>query len=242
LQQVITNLVLNARDAMNGKGTVMISARSQQGLSGGRASIAVRDTGSGMTPAILQHIFEPLYTTKRTGTGLGLAVALQVIQAHGGTIEVESTPGQGTTFNITLPMAATDGQSRTADIGSRRTSVQRIVLVEDEMAVAAGIVYLLESEGLSVRAVHTGEEALPVIEAFKPDVVILDMSLPDMHGTQVYQQIAEHYPSLPVILSSGHEDVSAMNFNRDGVAFLRKPYDFETLMATIEKISGFTSG
>ena len=247
LQQVVTNLVLNARDAMGGRGVVTIEVvddSDSHAFSFGRVPpglllITVRDTGSGMTPEVLRNIFEPLFTTKRTGTGLGLAVAQQVIRGHGGSIHAESKVGEGTTFFILLPTAAADELPPGHEKEHSTPRVERVVLIEDEAAVATGITLLLEIEGVRVRVADRGGLALAAIEAFHPDAVILDMSLPDMRGEEVYELIAARYPTLPVLFSSGHGDESSVEqyCRSEHVAFLRKPYDLAALTEALEKIT-----
>jgi DNA-binding response OmpR family regulator len=121
----------------------------------------------------------------------------------------------------------------------QRVAVQRVVLVEDEAAIAAGIVMLLESEGVEVKAVELGGQAMSAIEAFRPDVVILDMSLPDMDGSRVFELISETWPTLPVLFSSGNGDQSSVDsFLRKGrVGFLRKPYGFDELLGALERLT-----
>ncbi len=247
LQQVLTNLVLNARDALSDKGVITIAvqdATSGKEFTFGRvppgfALLSVHDNGSGMTPEVLQNIFEPLFTTKRTGTGLGLAVALQVIRRHGGSIHAESKVGEGTTFFILLPTAFAETPALVLAKEQAKPRTRRVVLVEDEPAVATGIVLLLETEGVEVRVAERGGDALWAIEDFQPDAVILDMSLPDMRGTTVYERIAAQYPMLPVLFSSGHGDESDVEkyFASEHVAFLRKPYELAALMEALEKIT-----
>ncbi len=245
LQQVITNLVINARDAMPNGGTITVIIADHGNerqfpfgrIPDGMVLLAVRDTGSGMLPEVLESIFEPLFTTKRSGTGLGLAVAQQVIDRHGGTIRVESTPGEGTTFYILLPAAA---QASIQQIQRRinSSSVRRVLLVEDEPAVASGIATLLEGEGIEVLAVERGGDAPDATVSFRPDAVILDLSLPDMSGLDVYVVLKTLVPDLPIIFSSGHADQAALEQQIDSssIAFLRKPYELEALLETLQKI------
>jgi PAS domain S-box-containing protein len=247
LQQVLTNLVLNARDAMAGGGVITIAVHDETSgadfssgpIPPGVVLITVHDTGGGMSPEVLRNIFEPLFTTKRTGTGLGLAVALQVIRRHGGSIHAESKVGQGTTFFIFLPTAPAEMPEVVPEKEVVNSRIRRVLLVEDEPAVATGIVLLLEAEGIEVRAIERGGEALDAIKDFRPDGVILDMSLPDMRGTEVYERIAAQHPDMPVLFSSGHGDESQVeNFTNEHVAFLRKPYEFAALMTALDNIAG----
>jgi signal transduction histidine kinase/ActR/RegA family two-component response regulator len=252
LQQVFTNLILNARDAMPGGGRVTIELRHDD--EGARlpfaiehpelyAHFVVRDTGCGMTAEMLRHVFEPLFTTKRNGTGLGLPVALQVVQRHGGEMFVESAPGVGTAFHIFLPLSAPVAPVRAPEPAPapapKRTPAKRILLVEDDTTVALGLVLLLELEGMQVRVARTGEEALAILDRERPDVVILDMGLPDMEGTQVFDAFAKRYPHLPVIFSTGDGDRTKIEslLARPNVGFLVKPYNHATLLDTITEVT-----
>jgi two-component system, cell cycle sensor histidine kinase and response regulator CckA len=244
LQQVVTNLVLNARDAMSDGGRIVISVHDEEssGLGPsleGLVLLEISDNGSGMQRDVLDHIFDPLFTTKRTGTGLGLAVAQQIIRRQGGSISAESTPGKGTTFHIVLPAVVPTNVHSIQAKEPRRATVSRVVLVEDEIAIATGLTMLLESEGVAVRAVELGGEAMSAIETFHPDAVILDLSLPDMDGAAVMRLISDAWPNLPVLLSSGHGDLSTIEqyFATGRVAFLRKPYELDELLEALEKVA-----
>jgi len=244
LQQVLTNLVLNARDAMSDGGRIVISVYDEEssGLGpslAGLVLLEISDNGSGMEADVLDRIFDPLFTTKRTGTGLGLAVAQQIIRRQGGSISAESTPGKGTTFHIVLPSVVPTNVHSIQANEPRRATVRRVVLVEDEAAIATGLTMLLESEGVAVRAVELGAEAMAAIEEFHPDAVILDMSLPDMDGAAVMRLIADAWPDLPVLLSSGHGDQSTVEqyFATGRVAFLRKPYELDELLEALENVA-----
>ena len=245
LQQVVTNLVINARDAMPGAGTITLTiAESGNGqhypfgnIPPKMILLSVRDTGTGMSAAVLQNIFEPLFTTKRSGTGLGLAVAQQVITLHGGSIHVQSAPGAGTTFFILLQAAP----SVAAPQEKRRESgvqIHRVLLVEDESAVGEGIAALLKAEGIEVRLVQRGSEAQAAAISFAPDAVVLDVGLPDMNGWDVYLALRKTSPGLPIVFSSGHGDQAALELQIDSprVAFLRKPYDIDTLIDALHKV------
>jgi signal transduction histidine kinase/CheY-like chemotaxis protein len=246
MQQVITNLVINARDAMPAGGAVSLtlatSAREDSlftGLSEHErfVHLTVRDAGSGIDPEILEQIFEPLFTTKRSGTGLGLAVARQVLTQHAGFIFAENVRGGGTAFHIFLPQA--DEGVRTA-VAVRKTSgrIRRLLLVEDEASVAAGLSSLLELQKIVVRVVEQGREVVRAIEEFAPDAVVLDLTLPDIDGREVFAQITARWPHLPVVFSTGHSGEAdlAQELSRDHVGFLLKPYEVSALMAAIEKV------
>ena len=252
LQQIFTNLVLNARDAMPDGGTLTIDVRHEP--PNARlpfaidhperfAHVIVRDTGCGMSVETQRHIFEPLFTTKKSGTGLGLPVTHQVVQRHGGDIFVESTPGAGTTFHIFLPLAAESVEARATELAQEIQAMhdaRRVLLIEDDVSVAAGLVSLLELEGLHVDIATTGEEALRRVEELDPDVVVLDVGLPDMDGTSVYTALAEQYPDLPIVFSTGHADKGKLNslLERPHVAFLLKPYESSALLGAIREVMG----
>jgi PAS domain S-box-containing protein len=258
LHQIFTNLVVNARDAMPAGGRIHIAVRREPRdahFSFGVvdhperfAHFIVSDTGPGIPPQTLDHIFEPLFTTKANGTGLGLAVAHQVVHLHGGEIFAESEVGAGTSFHIFVPLAPelpagmvhaeaagempqehpmSENEDGRADV--------HVLLVEDDEAVAAGLLALLEVDGLTVDLVGTGAEAIDFLEQRRPDVVVLDVGLPDMDGTSVYSYVQKTDPKLPVIFSTGHADRARLDELSPGrpVLYLSKPFDGEVLLQTI---------
>lgn len=237
LNQVLTNLVINARDA--GAKTIRLDiARACE--PNAHAHLRVMDDGGGIPESILPHIFEPLFTTKTTkGTGLGLAVAQKIVAAHGGEIFVDSRAGIGTTFHLLLPLADT---TRLVVDDDRAVSVDappcRIVLVEDDPSVAEGMLALLETEGFDVTLAATGAIALEVIPRLPPDLVILDIGLPDMSGFDVYEQIAKRWPNIRVIFSTGHGDVAAMQEHAvpSTPVCLLKPYTIDDLLGAIATV------
>ncbi|HXI11167.1 MAG TPA: PAS domain S-box protein [Thermoanaerobaculia bacterium] len=250
LQQVLTNLCLNARDAMNGEGTLTMtvsqcSSRDTLPFVGVThpekfIHFSIADTGTGIASDVIGHIFEPLFTTKReAGTGLGLAITHQLITKHGGEIHVESIEGKGTTFHILLPCAPRPVEIANAQPAPAVRSIKRVVLVEDERLVGEGLVMLLEYDGIAVRWVLTAAEAPAAIAAFEPDLLILDVGLPDMNGFDLYRQLKLHFPHLPTIFSTGHGDQSLVaQFGDAPVAYLLKPYEYETLNRAMTELIG----
>ncbi len=247
--QVVTNLAINARDAMAGRGgELRIAAdvaRSFGTFDFGVVKtpdqyvhIQISDDGTGMTREQLGHVFEPLFTTKPGGTGLGLAVSYQIVTRHGGKMFAQSEPGRGSTFHILLPAASPLVRIDDAEEDTAPLPVRRILLVEDETCVAAGVQTLLELEGIRVTLVTTGAAALPAIEQHKPDAVVLDIGLPDMDGVDVYRRIAKRWPELPVLFSSGHADPNYLEeyLRKPNVALLVKPYDFDVMMRTLTEV------
>jgi CheY-like chemotaxis protein len=232
-------------------GTIRIEARRERGDAtfsfghvgknpGSYAHFLVSDTGCGIDEETLRHIFEPLFTTKKNGTGLGLAVTHQVVQLHGGEIFVESTEGAGTTFHIFLPLSAAHPAVLPEAAGElpHDRGRRRILLVEDDPSVAAGLTALLECEGFCVTRARTGNEALLALRRTTPDAVILDVGLPDMDGHRVYASIASTHPSLPVIFSTGHADRGQFEelLVRPNVEYLLKPYEGEALMDALARV------
>ncbi|MGH9419658.1 MAG: hybrid sensor histidine kinase/response regulator, partial [Thermoanaerobaculia bacterium] len=243
LTQVMINLALNARDAMEPRGGRLVfeARRAREGEIPNEerfVHIAVSDTGSGIAPDDLPYIFEPLFTTKQRGTGLGLSVVFQIVAAHEGHVFVDSEPGIGTTFHLFIPAVEAPSPHETppADVPQRRESL-RLLLVEDEEVVATGLRWSLEAAGIEVRSVATAAEVMPAVNEFRPDVVVLDLSLPDGDGREVYERgLASS--SIPVIFSSGHASEAdiAQLMQSSRTAFLMKPYPVDELLETIDRL------
>jgi two-component system cell cycle sensor histidine kinase/response regulator CckA len=244
---VFTNLIANARDAMPGGGRLRIAARRATGdghYSFGIVNdvermvhVEVRDSGTGIDPIVIKHIFDPLFTTKRTGgTGLGLAIVHRIIDSHGGAVFAESQDGLGTTFHIFLPLGGALAPQPARD--SVRRPVGRLLLIEDDALVAAAIGALLQDEGIAAEIVTQGSDAVPAIERSRPTAVVLDLNLPDLPGEEVYRRIAERWPDLPVVFSTGHADESklAEYLRKPNVTYLLKPYELEALLAAVGKV------
>jgi len=236
--QVLSNLVTNARDSMSQGGAIEIHASAQEG---GGVHMAVSDTGGGMPSDVAARVFEPFFTTKRVGTGLGLAVAHQIVTLHGGSLKVDSKPGIGTTFHILLPSASDSAPAVVSPppaLSVTRTLPRSVVLVEDEHQVAAGITSMLEAVSIVVVTVDRGSAAVGTIERVEPEAVILDIELPDVDGVTVYERIHARWPDLPVVFSTGHADKSKLEplLLRPHVGFLMKPYDSETLLASLADV------
>ncbi|HYO74902.1 MAG TPA: ATP-binding protein [Thermoanaerobaculia bacterium] len=226
IRQALANLVANARDAMPDGGTITISAT----VDADRVRITTRDTGAGIAPDVLPHIFDPLFTTRRSGIGLGLSVVRQLVAANGGTVEVESVPGEGTAFHIFL--------ARMPSPRIMNTSVQRLVLIEDDNDVADGVSQMLALEGVRVDHVTTGGMAEEAVIRFSPDAVLLDLNLPDLDGTQVFERLNARWPQLPVVFCSGDVDTTRVlpYLESPNVRFLPKPYDIDLLLQALREM------
>ena len=251
LDQVLTNLVFNARDAMPDGGTLFIGVshcRSGTAFRFGVVNtpdqfvhLVVRDTGIGISAETMNHIFEPLFTTKKSGgTGLGLAVAHQIVLRHKGHIFAESMPGEGATFHVFLPVTYPQLMVPKFNASIKKSSVRRVLMVEDDVAVSEGLVALFETEGIAVEVVSRGADAEAAVVRFNPEVVLLDIGLPDMDGTDVYHLLTKRWPKLPIVFSTGHGDEKKLEpyLSRAEVRFLMKPYDFATLIKVLHSIAG----
>lgn len=248
LLQTIVNIVLNARDAMMQPGVVTIAAqKTADDDSSARAlldstdfiSIEISDTGTGMNAETLKHVFDPLFTTKKSGTGLGLAVTRQIIERHGGRIFADSTLGEGTVFHIFLPVAkSAEVHVQSPAPEKREMQVARILLVEDDAAISSGLSTLLELDGFAMRVVATGGESFDAITDFEPDALVLDVGLPDIDGIELYQEIHRRWPRLPVIFSTGHGDRGRLESQLSGndVRLILKPYDSADLVDLLQTI------
>ena len=245
LHQAISNLVINARDAMpNGGAIVVRVCCDEPGTQFPFGSVpqverfahlVVADEGPGIPAPVKERIFEPLFTTKRHGTGLGLAITHQVVKRHGGLIFVESEEGTGTRFHIFLPLASGNVPKRVQEPAAKR----RVVVVEDDVDVATGIALLLQEENFAVDVVNRGADVAAAVERVQPDVLLLDVGLPDLDGTKVYEQIAAMHPHLPVIFSTGQGGERRLEryLSRGNVAMLLKPYDVDALISAINRLT-----
>jgi two-component system cell cycle sensor histidine kinase/response regulator CckA len=239
MQQVLMNLAINARDAMAGEGHLILRMTADREL----ATISVADTGPGISADILPHIFEPLFTTKNTGTGLGLAVVRQLVTGNGGSVDVRATSAAGAEFCVRLPVTnAVEELSGPAPVAAEAlppVTVQRVLLVDDDEIGSEGITMLLELEGFAVRTVGRAAEVADAVAQFRPDVVILDLTLPDGNGADIYRSLMSAHPGLPVVFASGHADPDVLRERTHGgrVALLKKPYDFLELMDQLRLIA-----
>jgi two-component system cell cycle sensor histidine kinase/response regulator CckA len=243
MQQVLLNLAINARDAMAGGGTLTLRA----GSCGEEVFLEVEDTGDGMNDATRAHLFEPFFSTKELGkgTGLGLAVVHGIVVEHGGRIEVESRPGQGSRFRVVLPPALCEGVpvSAPVDIAEEQVGVGCVLLVEDEAAVREGLAILLETIGYDVIAIDSGEEAITLQLDQAPDVLLTDVTLAGMGGPALGERLRERWPSMKVVLMSGYfEETLRANASERGWFFLQKPFEMIELTSHLRTALQGTPG
>jgi CheY-like chemotaxis protein len=233
LEQVITNLVFNARDALACGGNIHVGV--SPATAAGLVRISVADDGPGINPAVLDRIFEPLFTTKRNGTGLGLAIARRLMERQGGAITVENRPERGTVFHVLIPAA--EGVKNVArDDGHAAPGVRRILLVEDDPMAGAGLEELLKSEGFETTWVRAAGEACEAARHARPEVAIIDINLPDGSGVDLVPLLRAEHGELPIVISTGHVELDHID-EESRILSLMKPYELSDLLAAIENVT-----
>jgi PAS domain S-box-containing protein len=254
LSQVLMNLLTNASDALGDEpGAIEVRARrvtevdarwdSALGASvapGDWVLIEVRDTGAGMDEATRGRVFEPFFSTKERGHGLGLAACLGIVSAHGGAVLVESEPGRGSCFSVLLPASQDAPAPGPRPTPARAGRPCKVLVVDDEALVRAQLRRSLELRGYVVVEAADGRSGLAAVAAERPDVVILDMTMPDIDGAEVLLRLRAGGSRVPVIISSGYLDVSVeLRLPRGQFqGFLAKPYGASDLGAAIERALG----
>ncbi|MCU0303655.1 MAG: PAS domain S-box protein [Thermoanaerobaculales bacterium] len=253
LEQALLNLLINAADSMPHGGDITVSSRLVQHTDlaavdtepriGPHALVTVRDTGCGMDRDTIEHIFEPFFTTKGMtgGTGLGLASTYGIIKAHGGQIDVESSPGEGSTFRFSFPAEAeappeAPGALRPPPVEGQGT----ILVVEDDQAVLEACAAMLKMLRYTPICVGSGAAAVDIFELRRDeiDLVILDLVLTDLSGSEVFDRIRAVDPDARVLLASGYSlDGEAAGLLARGCDdFIQKPFTMEQLSLKIEDL------
>ena len=245
------NLAVNARDAMNGEGTLTIeltcgrpkpSIRGHAGSPSPFVAVSVSDTGSGIVKEQLTRIFEPFFTTKEVGkgTGLGLSQVIGFAKQSGGDVDVASVVGRGSTFTLYLPQAeagiggekpAPEPEGQALEDGD-----QCILVVEDNVEIGRFCTQILHDLGYSTVLTQTAEAALAEIEAvpFRFDAVFSDVVMPGMGGIELAKRLRALHPEMPVVLTSGYSHVLAGN-DAHGFEFVRKPYSAEEVRKVLRE-------
>jgi two-component system, cell cycle sensor histidine kinase and response regulator CckA len=238
-EQVVMNLVLNARDAMPDGGSLRVAVR----VDGTHAELTVRDTGVGIPEHVRPRIFDPFYSTKPAGqgTGLGLAVAYGVVSKRGGSIDVISAPGSGTTFTVCLPLSRREAVPPVPSSMTRAGSTGTVLLVDDDPLVRSTTRRLLERSGWLVHEAHDGTAGLAAfMEApEKFTVVLSDVRMPGLTGPAMVRQLRAVAPTVPVVLFSGYDRLDGPdNALPEGVPLLFKPFRPEELVAIVGEAVG----
>jgi signal transduction histidine kinase len=233
LREVLTNLILNAVDALPRGGRVVIRTWDEPG----RALVSVTDSGPGMTEDVRGRAFEPFFTTKGVRRlGLGLAVAYGLVSGHGGDIALESGEGRGTTVTFSIPAEASV-EADTGRVGGDGGRHGRILVVDDEADVREVLADVLLSHGHSVTLAGGGQEALACLERDPFDLVITDLGMPDVNGWDVARAVKSGRQGLPVLLLTGWADAVEAGVGRVD-AVIRKPFDMTMLAAAVSAALG----
>jgi PAS domain S-box-containing protein len=256
LQQVLMNLVINAAEATEATGGSVLVKTSEQPMNraqlaalafGGETllpglyvSLVVRDNGIGMVPETLARIFDPFFSTKAKGYGLGLSATLGIIRTHRGALAVESKPGHGTEFSIYFPVTR-EQVSEMQDEQNRIPALQGTVLVvDDEEAVRRVAHDILTQTGMRVLQAVNGQQGVELFGVHHRELtaVLLDLRMPIMDGRTAYDEMMKIDPSVKVIISSGYSDAEVKEYfvNQTDVLFLNKPYRFEGLINKMREL------
>jgi two-component system cell cycle sensor histidine kinase/response regulator CckA len=252
LHQVLLNLCVNARDAMPNGGTLMLGAenviigeefveKNAGAQLGAHVSLKVSDTGTGIPAEVAEKIFDPFFTTKEAGkgTGLGLSTVLAIVRSHGGVVNLETAPNEGTTFRVLIPATidAVDGEAKSEPQPSRLGNGEVILLVDDESSVRIAAVKTLEYSGYQVYTAEDGTDALALYFQRRSQIqlVLTDIEMELMDGVELVKRLKQFDPAVKVIVSSGQcHDAERSVLETLGVTrFLDKPYSSEQLLGSV---------
>jgi CheY-like chemotaxis protein len=253
IEQVLMNLLVNARDAMPEGGVLTLAVRETEVTAsdaeaggevppGSYVAMTVRDTGVGMDEATRRQIFEPFFTTKEAGrgTGLGLPTVYGIVQQSGGFVTVDSEPGRGSVFEVYLPReaaAAAQAEPAAAPTGPGRD--ESVLVVEDDPALRRLVEAILLGAGYRVVSAATGDEALALLErsAGLPDLLFTDVVLPGMSGHDLARRVSERGPGVKVLFTSGYTDDADLREEvlEGRTSFLAKPYTPSSLARAVRE-------
>jgi CheY-like chemotaxis protein len=244
LEQIVMNLALNARDAMPGGGTLTIETANAE-RPGPSVRLTIRDTGTGMTPDVKEHVFEPFFTTKAVGegTGLGLATVYGTVKQLDGSIEVESEVGRGSAFHVYLPAAgaasvAVADAEPDVPLAPRRETV---LLVEDEDVVRRFAKLALERHGFHVLEAASPEAALSMASGGvpRPRVLLTDVVMPRMNGPELAARLTRTFPDLAVLYMSGYPaNALGDSLSDPSIRLIAKPFTVTQLVSAIDAVLG----
>ena len=243
LREVLVNMIYNAVDAMPSGGEVRVATQENRD----RVVILITDTGTGMGPDVKQRLFDPFFTTKgKAGTGMGLAVSFGIIRRHEGSIEVDSEPGRGTTFKISLPKVTPTVPLAEGDVPKDVTvstcdDKVRVLVVDDETHVREVLIEALEAEGCEVVSAESGEIALALYDQCqgKFDAVFTDIGMPSMNGWELVTEIRERSKAMPIAIISGWADAISVQTKNAVKAdwVVAKPFDIDRISKIAQEIA-----
>ncbi|MCB9421390.1 MAG: response regulator [Ardenticatenaceae bacterium] len=268
LQQILTNLVLNAAEAIGEKGGEIrigtavqqitndeIQIRHRAGTplrDGAYVLMTVADTGPGMSPEAVDKIFDPFFSTKKLGRGLGLSAVAGIVRGHQGTIWVDSNPGAGTIFSLLFPggnetmdphdAEGNEGIDEDSIANLAPSSARCVLVIDDQETVCEAVTDILELEDIPVLTAFGGQEGIEIYRQRQAEIglILLDLSMPGMNGHETYKRLLEIDPHAPVVLSSGYDEKEVLKqFDEKGlVGFLKKPYNLKVLIETVKQHMG----
>jgi two-component system, cell cycle sensor histidine kinase and response regulator CckA len=258
IQQALTNLLTNALEAMSdSQGRIRVAVKTVstaaiatanrfpsdwQPSGPAYACLDVADTGCGIAAGDIEKVFEPFFSKKFIGRGLGLPVVLGIVRAHQGAITVESKPGRGSVFRVFLPLTSEAIPQKPIQVaqGPRAAGVGAVLVVDDEPTLRKAVAFALKKSGFTVLMAADGVEAVEIFGQRREEIscVLCDLTMPRMSGWQTLAALRKLAPDIPVILSSGYSESQAMEGDHAErpQAFLSKPYEFKTLVETIVRI------
>ncbi len=255
IQQILMNLLLNGAEAIGTKeGTITITTAPYQLTAeqidqwqpinetvalGSYVLLEVADSGCGMDEATLNRVFDPFYSTKGTGHGLGLSAVLGIVRGHNGSLRVESQPSKGTSFQFLFPSDESEQLGDDSDMSTSHPYHNTILIIDDEKQVREAIGDILDLKEIPSLAAASGQEGLALFEAHQDKVglIILDLTMPGMSGLDTFKALRHLNPTAKIILSSGFTEGEVLQ-KMDGIrpnGFLQKPYRLETVLHTVEK-------
>ncbi len=241
LQQVFTNIINNAQDALSGKRGGSLAIRSY--LKYGALVIELEDDGPGIAEEDLKRIFDPFFTTKEVGkgTGLGLSMAYGIIEEHGGRIDVESAPGRGAKFIVSIPVVGSRRKEKEVVIGKKtELTGKRILIVDDEEHIRGLLSAVLSANGHIVKTSSSGQEALALIEKESFDAIIMDIKMPGMEGTELYAHIVNNYPGMGkrILFITGDtmNDDTQVFLKLTENKYIAKPFRIEALYTLLDEV------
>ncbi|MGH6970452.1 MAG: PAS domain S-box protein, partial [Caulobacteraceae bacterium] len=242
LESAILNLAINARDAMPDGGELAIETTNVDAPSP-YVAVRVRDTGEGMTPDVLERVYEPFYTTKPLGqgTGLGLSMVYGFMRQTGGEVRIDSEAGAGTVVELCLPRATGDGAAPSADAAMQAPagSGEAVLVVEDDASVRMVAVEVLRELGYEAIETATADKALEVVRSVRRlDLMVTDVGLPGLNGRQLADIAREHRPELPVLFMTGYAAAATRRseFLEPGMEMISKPFAVDTLAAKVRQM------
>ncbi|PIE52418.1 hypothetical protein CSA37_06425 [Candidatus Fermentibacteria bacterium] len=258
VRQVVMNLITNASEALEqNTGKVIVSTgsrfcdreyldtlnRTEKLKTGLYSWIMVKDTGKGMEKDLFEKIFDPFFTTKFAGRGLGLSAVLGIMSSHCGALDIQSVPGEGSSFKALFPVAAeipSLEDSSSSDNSTVKKRSGKILFVDDEPLIRSIAETMITGMGLSVTLASNGREGLNKFKASSEEfsIVILDLTMPEMDGDEVFREIRKMSPKTPVLISSGYNEHEMLSRFTDikPEGFLKKPYSVSELAGKIQAL------